>query len=230
MDRRATLWVVAVFGSLVIGCGEGAGVRTDFSDRQIFDGVMFGAGPVGNLLPEARDHLSPELYARSPDELSAMGDARAAIIGAIENAHPGFLAEFARAARSGDPARVEAMIRLAEGRISKTAPGVTSTNLPLAKSANLPTATSTNLPTATSTNLPTATSTNLPTATSTNLPTATSTNLPATTSTNLPGTSSTNLPLGESLKMSTAGAGSSLFIEQLANSVAITFGQSAGGR
>src|SRR5262249_37257426 len=152
MDRRASLWVVAVFGSLVIGCGQGAGVRTDFSDRQIFEGVMFGAGPVASLLPEARDHLSPELYARSPDELNAMADARAAITEAIQNAPPGFLAEFARAARSGDPAQVEAMIRLGEDWISRTVPGANSLNLP---TTNIGTATRTNLPAANSLNLPT---------------------------------------------------------------------------
>src|ERR1700757_663558 len=114
MHRKANVAVATMFSALVLfGCGQGAGLKTDFSDRQIFEGVMFGAGPVANLLPEARDHLRPELYARNPDELNAMADARAAMIEAIESAHPGFLAAFARAARSGDPAQAHLMITLA---------------------------------------------------------------------------------------------------------------------
>jgi SdpC family antimicrobial peptide len=123
MHRKGKLWVAALLSFLVVGCGQGSGVGTAFSDRQIFEGVMFGAGPVANLLPEARDHLRPELYARSPDELNAMADARASIIEAIERAQPGFLAAFASAARSGDPAQVQMMIDRAIRAISERVPG-----------------------------------------------------------------------------------------------------------
>ncbi len=128
--------------AVLIGCGQGASVDTSaYSDRQIFEGVVFGAGPVASLVPEARNHLAPELYARSADELSAMADARATVVDAIESAHPGFLSEFARAARSGDPAKVQAMLVRATGAITEAAAsrsiGV-APNVPATREPNVP--------------------------------------------------------------------------------------------
>jgi SdpC family antimicrobial peptide len=111
MHRTAKLSVATLVSCVVvIGCGQGATVGTDVSDRQIFEGVMFGSGPVANLVPEARDHLRPELYVRDSGDLATMADARAKVIDAVESAHPGFLAAFARTARNGDPAQVRVMI------------------------------------------------------------------------------------------------------------------------
>ena len=206
MHRTAKVAVATMFSALLlVGCGQGAGVKTDFSDRQIFEGVMFGAGPVAILLPEARDHLSPELYARSPDELNAMADARAAIIAAIESAHPGFLTAFARAARSGDPAQAHLMIMLAADAISGAA-GMDATS---ARDNNLPTTSRDN-------NLPTTNrNNNLPTASiNNNLPTTSRDN-------NLPTTNrNNNLPVSSLFS-------SRLFTEQLANSIAVTFGRAS---
>ena len=119
MNRSAKVALAMSFGSLVIGCGQGAGVTTNYSDRQILEGVVFGVGPVADVLPEARENLRPELYARSPDELSALAQARKATIDAIELNHPGFMSEFAQAARSGDPAKVRAMLARTMGAISE---------------------------------------------------------------------------------------------------------------
>ena len=119
MNRSAKVALAMLFGSLVIGCGQGAGVTANYSDRQILEGVVFGVGPVADVLPEARENLRPELYARSPDELSALAQARKATIDAIELNHPGFMSEFAQAARSGDPAKVRAMLARTTGAISE---------------------------------------------------------------------------------------------------------------
>ncbi|HUM13803.1 MAG TPA: hypothetical protein VLT82_22840 [Myxococcaceae bacterium] len=230
MHRTARLSVV--MSMVIIGCGQGAGVSTAaYSDRQIFEGVIFGAGPVANLIPEARDHLRPELYARTTEQLNAMGNGRAATIDAIERSNPRFLAEFARAARSGDPASVERMVVQAVNVVSNTlrvSALATSKNLPVGD-----TSTSKNLPvgdTATSKNLPVgdalATSKNLPvgdTATSKNLPvgdTATSKNLPVALRTGLS---------PELVHPGLSAFSSRLFTEQLANSVAITFEQPGNG-
>jgi hypothetical protein len=110
MHRTAKVAFAALLGSVLIGCGQGTGATTSFSDRQIFEGAVFGAGPVAALLPEARDQLRPELYVNSPEALAAMADARTAIIDELERTYPGLIASFGAAARSGDPARVRAML------------------------------------------------------------------------------------------------------------------------
>jgi len=133
MQRTAKVAFALLFGALVVGCGQGSGVATDFTDRQIFEGAVFGAGPVADLLPEARAQLRPELYARGNDALSAMADARAAIIDEIELTHPGLVADFAQAARSGDPARVQAALERAIAAVSETAAYAAS-----AKGQNVP--------------------------------------------------------------------------------------------
>ena len=124
---------VAIAMLFVAGCGQGTVVATDFTDRQIFEGAIFGVGPVAELVPEARAQLRPELYARNAEELSAIAEARAATIDSLEQARPGLLADFARAARSGDPARVQAMLAWATAAISET-----TANSPSAKSPNIP--------------------------------------------------------------------------------------------
>ena len=133
MHRTAKVAIAMLFGTLVAGCGQGTVVATDFTDRQIFEGAIFGVGPVAELLPEARAQLRPELYARSVAELSAMADARAAIIDEIELTHPGLMADFAQAARSGDPARVQAAVERAIAAVSETSAYATS-----AKGQNVP--------------------------------------------------------------------------------------------
>jgi hypothetical protein len=176
MHRTARISVVVLFSSLVgIGCGQGAAVDTAaYSNRQIFEGVVFGAGPVANLIPEARDQLRPELYVRNAGELSAMADARSALVDEIERAQPNFLAEFAGAARSGNPARVRAMLSRAAEAVSQASAAqraVRTPNLPIdtARTPNLPfdlVARTPNLPidTARTPNLPidTARTPNLP--------------------------------------------------------------------
>jgi hypothetical protein len=130
MHRMAKVATAMLF---VVGCGQGTVVTTDFTDRQIFEGAIFGAGPVADLLPEARAQLRPELYARSTEELNAMAEDRATTIDALERNHPGLLSDFAEAARSGDPARVEAMLARTVEAISGIA-----ADFPSAKSLNLP--------------------------------------------------------------------------------------------
>jgi hypothetical protein len=120
MQRTAKVAFALMFGALVVGCGQGSGVGTDFTDRQIFEGALFGAGPAADVLPEARTQLRPELYARSADALSAMADARAAIIDEVELTHPGLVADFGQAARSGDPAKVQAALERAIAAVSET--------------------------------------------------------------------------------------------------------------
>ncbi|HEY6785580.1 MAG TPA: hypothetical protein VI159_11545, partial [Gemmatimonadales bacterium] len=145
MHRPAIVVIAALLGSMVIGCGQGVGDTTAFSDRQIFEGAVFGSGPVADLLPEARNNLRPELYARNTDELSALSAARNATIDAIEHNHPGFVSEFGRAARSGDPAKVQAMLaRTTEAisEVSAVAASTRSPNVPIdALSPNVPIAT-----------------------------------------------------------------------------------------
>ena len=121
MHRTVRIVLVALAWSVVItGCGQDAAPGRDFTDRQIFEGVVFGSGSVASLLPEAREQLAPELYARNTDELAAMAEARASIIDAVERAEPGFLAEFGRAARSGNPASVRAMLVRTVYAVSQT--------------------------------------------------------------------------------------------------------------
>jgi len=200
MHRTAKVANAILVSTLVvIGCGQGAGGSTAFSDRQIFEGAVFGAGPVASLIPEARDHLRPELYARSSDELSAMEAARSATIDAIQRADPGFLAEFARAARSGDPARVERMVTQSVQMLSDASRASalsTNRNIPggdsLSPNRNIPGGG------------------------------ATSTNR------NIPGALRMGLPQNM-VNPGLNAFSSRLFTEQLSNSVAITFQQAGNG-
>jgi hypothetical protein len=145
-----------------------------------------------------------------------MADARAATIDALERNHPGLLSDFAEAARSGDPARVQAMLARTIHAISgspTTFPSAKLQNLPIdrrlpnlpVESAKLP-----NLPI--DRRLP-----NLPVE-SAKLP-----NLPI--DRRLP-----NLPVGSvSLPPAWELLNSRLFAEQLSSSLAATFGPRAAG-
>ncbi|HEY1904593.1 MAG TPA: hypothetical protein VGG91_01045 [Myxococcaceae bacterium] len=106
-----------------------------FSDREIFEGAVFGVGPVASVLPEARDQLRPEIYAHSEDELAAMSSARDRLISSVEAAEPGFIAEFARVARSGDPAAIKSMLERAADVVDAVS-GVVREDAPLY--ANVP--------------------------------------------------------------------------------------------
>ncbi len=142
MHRSAKLVVVTSFCWVAaLGCGQGVAVNQDFTDRQILEGVVFGSGPLASVLPEARDHLRPELYVSDQGELAAMSDARARLIDAVESAQPGFVAEFARAARSGNPATVRAMLARAVQVVNQTSVRGAPGNLPVADvRGNLPVA------------------------------------------------------------------------------------------
>jgi len=249
MHRTTKVAIAMLFGTLAAGCGQGSLVPRDFTDRQIFEGAIFGVGPVAELLPEARTQLRPELYARSAEELSAMAEARAATIDALERNQPGLLYDFAEAARSGDPVRVQAMLARAIEGISGTAAGFASArtpNLPIdRRTPNLPveSARTPNLPIDRRTpNLPveSARMPNLPIDRRTpNLPveSARTPNLPIDRRTpNLPIESARtpnlpidrrtpNLPVGSaSLRPAWELLSSRLFAEQLSSSLAMTFG------
>ena len=137
--RRTGIFALATLLSclVVIGSGRSATRAADFTNRQIFEGVMFGSGPVASLLPEARDQLRPEIYVRSAGELARIGKARSTLIERIGASHPEFLAAFGTAARSGDPVRVQAMVARARVVISEAmrarpagSPGILD-NLPI---------------------------------------------------------------------------------------------------
>ena len=115
MRRRLLLLPVAALLAVLafVARPERAPSAARFSDREIFEGALFGVGPVATLLPEARDQLRPELYARNADELASMSAARAALIARIESTQPGLIGEFARVARSGDPAAIRSMLERA---------------------------------------------------------------------------------------------------------------------
>ena len=140
MHRTAKVAIATLVSCVVvIGCGQGAVKTTDFSDRQIFEGVMLGAGPVADVLPEAREHLRPELYTRDDGELAAIADARAALVDAVDRAQPDLIADFARAARSGDPARIQPMLARATSALSGAGVNARPMNLPVdARPMNLP--------------------------------------------------------------------------------------------
>ena len=114
MSRSRTLLYFSVVALLALLAFVARSQRTApvsrFSDREIFEGAVFGVGPVASVLPEARDQLRPEIYAHSADELAAMSSARDRLVSAIEDAEPGFIAEFARVSRSGDPAAIQSML------------------------------------------------------------------------------------------------------------------------
>ena len=93
----------------------------NFSDREIFEGVVFGVGPVADLVPEARDQLRPEIYARSADQLASMAAVRATLMVSIERAEPGLIGEFGRVARSGDPAAIRSMLERAAEAVDRAA-------------------------------------------------------------------------------------------------------------
>ena len=122
MHRTAKVAIATLVScAVVIGCGQEASVSQSFSDRQIFQGVMFGTGSVASRVPEARDQLRAEFYVSDPGELAAMARVQDAITDQIARDDPTFLAAFARAARSGDPAKVRAMLVRANTAVSEAA-------------------------------------------------------------------------------------------------------------
>jgi hypothetical protein len=87
----------------------------------MFQGVMFGSGPVASMVREVNDQLRAELYVSDPDDLAAMARVQDQITDQIARDNPSFLSEFARAARSGDPAKVQAMLARASAAVSQAA-------------------------------------------------------------------------------------------------------------
>ena len=128
--------VLALFALLAfVARPERTASVSRFSDREIFEGAVFGVGPVASVLPEAREQLRPEIYAHSADELAAMSSARDRLISSIEAAEPGFIAEFARVARSGDPAAIKSMLERA-AEVVDAVSGVVGEDAPMY--ANVP--------------------------------------------------------------------------------------------
>src|SRR5262249_19037245 len=122
MRRLMLLSAAALISFLAIAARtEEAAVAGRYSDREIFEGVVVGVGPVANLVPEVREQLRPEIYARSADELASMTTVRTNLIASIERAEPGFIGEFARVARSGDPAAIRSMLERATESVNAAA-------------------------------------------------------------------------------------------------------------
>jgi hypothetical protein len=121
--RRLTMISVAALISFVAVAPriEKRGIAASFSDREIFEGVVFGVGPVAQLVPEAREQLRPEIYAQNADELASMATVRASLLASIERAQPALVAEFARVARGGDPAAIRAMLERASEAVNAAA-------------------------------------------------------------------------------------------------------------
>ncbi len=122
MRRLTLLSIAALISVLALAAQSGKpAVPPSFSDREIFEGAVFGVGPVAQLVPEARDQLRPEIYAQSADELASMARMRATLLASIERAQPGLVGEFARVARSGDPAAIRAMLERAAEAVNAAA-------------------------------------------------------------------------------------------------------------
>ena len=122
MRRLMLLSVAALISFLAVAARtEKSTVAANFSDREIFEGVVFGVGPVAQLVPEAREQLRPEIYARNADELASMAQVRASLLASIERAEPGLVSEFARVARSGDPAAIRSMLERATEAVNAAA-------------------------------------------------------------------------------------------------------------
>ena len=122
MRRLMLLSVAALISFLAVAARtEKSTVAASFSDREIFEGVVFGVGPVAQLVPEAREQLRPEIYARNADELASMAQVRASLLASIERAEPGLVGEFARVARSGDPAAIRSMLERATEAVNAAA-------------------------------------------------------------------------------------------------------------
>jgi hypothetical protein len=127
--------VVALLALLAFVARPGTAAVSRFSDREIFEGALFGVGPVASVLPEVRDQLRPEIYAHGADELAAMASARDRLISSIESVEPGFITEFARVARSGDPAAIRSMLERAADVVNAVS-GVVRDDAPIY--ANVP--------------------------------------------------------------------------------------------
>ncbi len=122
MRRLSLLSIAALISVLAVAAhSEKSTVPSGFSDREIFEGVVFGVGPVAQVVPEARDQLRPEIYAQNADELASMAQVRAALLASVERAEPGLVGEFARVARSGDPAAIRAMLERATEAVNAAA-------------------------------------------------------------------------------------------------------------
>ncbi|HET9157027.1 MAG TPA: hypothetical protein VFN91_10195, partial [Myxococcaceae bacterium] len=139
MHRLILLSVAASLSFLAVAARtEKSRVADNFSDREIFEGVVFGVGPVANLVPEARDQLRPEIYARSAADLASMTAVRTTLLASIDRAQPDLIGEFARAARSGDPAAIRSMLERATDAVNDAASEMQEGGVDGQMFANLP--------------------------------------------------------------------------------------------
>ena len=139
MRRLILLSVAASLSFLaVVARTERPSVARSFSDREIFEGVVFGVGPVATLVPEARDQLRPEIYAHGAEDLASMTAVRTSLLASIDRAQPDLVAEFARVARSGDPAAIRSMLERATDAVNDAAAEMQERGLDGEMVANLP--------------------------------------------------------------------------------------------
>jgi hypothetical protein len=140
MGRPLLLVPVAALIAVLafVGRTENRAGAASFSDREIFEGVVFGVGPVATLVPEAREQLRPEIYAHDADELAAMAAVRSGLIASIERDQPELIGEFARIARSGDPAAIRSMLERAIDAVNAAASADRADGLDGTLLANLP--------------------------------------------------------------------------------------------
>jgi SdpC family antimicrobial peptide len=117
---KQPLAIVRVLGIAVTamtcmtGCGNGKpqSVSEHFSGEVLYNGIYFGEGRVGNMLPEIWHGSSISGRATDPKTASLIKAREQATLERLERQKPGFLAGFQKAVTSGDQVQVGAALDL----------------------------------------------------------------------------------------------------------------------
>jgi SdpC family antimicrobial peptide len=88
-----------------------------FTDREMFQGVMFAEGPVAAYIPELRELSRPADVGADSTVIAAMRAFQDRAMSAVEATYPGLIAAFATDMRSGDPTRIHTSIAVTSDKL-----------------------------------------------------------------------------------------------------------------
>jgi SdpC family antimicrobial peptide len=101
--------------TLMIGCAESDETKdtdpnenqAEYTDVELFTGLVFGQGPVAKKVPIIQEHWAPHNYIDDSERLRELRNFNRRIAEAVAEEHPEFIANFQKAVRSGDRTEIK---------------------------------------------------------------------------------------------------------------------------
>ncbi len=92
--------------------------KNEYSGESLFRGVMYGEGPVADMIPQVvLNRISKEEIFSNKEELQVVDEIRSEILNIIKKNDPLFLSEFKQKISSHDPFKVQEALKLASSKI-----------------------------------------------------------------------------------------------------------------